>query len=202
MEPVEAMQPATELLTVTLARGRAIKWTNAFAATLCGGVPAAALAVLDWQGSFKWSLGFLLGLFWANLFEYLYHRYLLHIPGKFFADRHLMHHSSVGTIEEPLHINFGGSPVWIALLFAVNGIPLVAADLALGWGVSSGALFAFTLYFLALEEVHWRVHVGGKLPGALERARAYHIAHHDYPNARYNVFLPISDWIFGSTRRI
>ena len=195
------MQSATDLWTATLARGRAIKWTNACAAAICGGVPASVLTALDWRGSFRWSLGFLLGLLWANLFEYLYHRYMLHIPGKFFASRHLMHHSSVGTPQEPLHINFGGSPLWIALLFGVNGIPLVAADLLLEWGVAGGALVAFTLYFLALEEIHWRVHVGEKLPGVLERVRAYHVAHHDYPDGRYNVFLPISDWLFGSLRR-
>ena len=196
------MQAATERWADAIARGRAIKWTNAFAAALCGGGPAAALTLLGWEGAARCVLGFAVGLLWAKLFEYLYHRYLLHIPGKFFAGRHLLHHASVGTPEEPLNINFGGSPAWIGLLFAVNGVPLVVADLLGGWGVAGGALAAFTLYFLALEEIHWRIHVGERLPGLLERVRAYHIAHHDYPDARYNVFLPLSDWLFGPTRRI
>ena len=196
------MQDAAENRADAIAHGRAIKWTNAFAASVCGGVPAAALTFLAWEGTARWTIGFAAGLLWANLFEYLYHRYLLHIPGKFFADRHLLHHASVGTPEEPLNINFGGSPLWIGLLFAVNGVPLVVADLLLGWGVLGGALAAFTLYFLTLEEIHWRIHVGERLPGALERVRAYHTAHHDFPDARYNVFLPLSDWLFGSSRRI
>lgn len=195
------MPVATRRWDVTIAQGRALKRTNAFAAILCGGAPAAALTFLVWGGAVRWIVGFAAGLLWANLFEYIYHRYLLHIPGKFFAGRHLMHHTSVGTPEEPLNINFGGSPIWIGLLFAINGVPLAAADLLLGWGLAGGALLAFTMYFLLLEEIHWRIHVGERLPGALECIRAYHFAHHDFPDARYNVFLPLSDWLFGSARR-
>ena len=195
------MGTATRRWDVTLAQGRAIKRTGALTAVLCGGVPAAVLTFLAWGGAARWMIGFAVGLCWANLFEYLYHRCLLHLPGKFFASKHLMHHESVGTPEEPLSINFGGSPLWVAMLFAVNGIPLVVADLLLGWGVAGGALAAFTIYFLALEEIHWRIHVGEWLPRVLNRVREYHIAHHDFPDARYNVFLPLSDWLFRSARR-
>jgi len=54
------------------------------------------------------------------------------------------------------------------------------------------------VYFIITEEVHWRIHLGGWLPPGLSAARAYHLRHHDTPDARFNVFLPIFDLLFGN----
>jgi hypothetical protein len=40
----------------------------------------------------------------------------------------------------------------------------------------------------------------GWLPPGLRFARAYHMSHHDIPNRRFNVFLPLFDVLFGSSR--
>src|SRR5438128_1578351 len=79
-------------------RGRAIKRVNALTAVLCGGLPALGLGILFPTGPWWWLAGFVVGLLWASLFEYAYHRFLLHLPGTFFARRHLQHHASVGTL--------------------------------------------------------------------------------------------------------
>jgi hypothetical protein len=54
----------------------------------------------------------------------------------------------------------------------------------------------FTIYFIAYEEIHWRFHLGGWLPGWLRAARNHHMLHHGSFEGRYNVFLPIFDWLF------
>lgn len=59
-------------------------------------------------------IGFIVGLLWANAFEYVYHRFLLHLPKTFLAQRHLEHHASVGKPTEAEHVNFGSSPLWVA----------------------------------------------------------------------------------------
>jgi sterol desaturase/sphingolipid hydroxylase (fatty acid hydroxylase superfamily) len=38
------------------------------------------------------------------------------------------------------------------------------------------------------------------MPRFLQFARAYHLSHHDIPNTRYNVFLPLFDLVFGDNR--
>jgi hypothetical protein len=183
-----------------IVRGREIKKWNALTAAACGGLPAVLLFVLLPTTPLRWVLGFIFGLIWANWFEYAYHRYLLHWPGTFFAEEHLRHHMSVNTPSEAEHLNLGGSPMWVVLLFVINGSPLVAIDCLLHLGTASGLFAAFMVYFIVVEEVHWRLHLGEWLPAACDPARAYHLAHHERPNSRYNIFLPLWDVLLGSTR--
>ncbi len=91
------MLTVTEIRATAIARGRAIKRVNAWTAVLCGGLPAFALGILFPTGLPHWLAGFGIGLLWASLFEYAYHRFLLHLPGTGFAKRHLGHHASVGS---------------------------------------------------------------------------------------------------------
>jgi fatty acid hydroxylase family protein len=188
---------ATEIKATAIARGRAIKGVNAWTAVLCGGLPALALGLLFPPGPPRWLAGFVVGLLWASLFEYAYHRFLLHLPGTFFARRHLEHHASVGTPTEAEHVNFGSSPIWIVALFVINGIPVVSADLLFGLRIAPGMLLAFTVYFITTEEFHWRIHLGEWLPPGFHAARAYHLAHHARPDARFNIFLPLWDVLLG-----
>jgi hypothetical protein len=149
----------------------------------------------------QWLAGFGIGLLWASLFEYAYHRFLLHLPGTFFARRHLEHHASVGTPTEAEHVNFGSSPIWVVALFVINGIPVMAADPLLGWRIAPGMLLAFAFYFITVEEMHWRIHLGEPLPPVLGASRAYHLAHHARPDARFNIFLPLWDALLGPVRK-
>src|SRR5205807_8825375 len=137
--------------------GREIKKWNALTAAACGGLPAVLFFVLLPTTPLGWVLGFVFGLIWANWFEYAYHRYLLHWPGTLFAKEHLRHHMSVNTPSEAEHLNLGGSPMWVVLVFVINGSPLVFIDRRLHLGIASGLFAAFTVYFIPVEEVHWRL---------------------------------------------
>ena len=48
--------------------------------------------------------------------------------------------------------------------------------------------------------VHWRIHMGGWLPSWLRFGREHHLIHHDRPAGRYNVFLPLFDWLLGTAK--
>jgi hypothetical protein len=192
------VQTATEIRATAIAQGRAIKTVNAWTAALCGCLPAVAIGTFLPTGFGRWLVGFVVGLLWANLFEYAYHRFLLHLPGTFFAKRHLGHHASVGTLTEAEHVNLGSSPVWVVALFAINGFPVVIADLLSRLGIAPGMLLAFSAYLITVEEIHWRIHLGEWLPPVLGAARAHHLAHHARPDARFNIFLPVWDLVFGT----
>ena len=190
------MLAPTEITVAAVNRGRAIKRVNALTAVLCGGLPATLLGFLFPTGLGRWLAGFVVGLLWASLFEYSYHRFLLHLPGTFFARRHLEHHATVGTATEAEHVNLGGSPVWVVAMFAINGLPVVVLDALLGLRIAPGMLVAFSVYFLTTEEFHWRIHLGEWLPPGFQGTRAYHLAHHTRPDARFNIFLPLWDLMF------
>ena len=143
-----------EVRTVAIARGRAIKRVNALTAVLCGGLPALAFGIFFPSGPWRWLAGFVVGFVWASLFEYAYHRFLLHLPGTFFARRHLEHHASVGTPTEAEHVNLGSSPIWVVALFAINGLPVVIADLLFRFGIAPGIFVGFSVYFITVEEIH------------------------------------------------
>ena len=192
------------MIEVALRHGRDKKRKNAIAALLCGAVPAVLLSfysgsVARWE---LWISGLLVGLVWGNAFEYVYHRWLLHRPRSPLGNGHHKHHSQIGTPEEAEHVALISSPLNILLLYAINGVPtfLVASRMGLS-GILSGVFIGWTVYLIVTEEIHWRIHVNGWLPPGLGFARAYHMNHHDVPNSRYNVFLPLFDLLFGSAGR-
>ena len=194
------MQTAPDTTAVATAHGRAIKRANALTAILCGGLPALLLGILFPAGFSRWLVGFVVGLLWASLFEYAYHRWLLHLPGSFFGSRHLRHHATVGMATEAEHVNLGGAPIWVVAMFAINGLPVMLLDLLFGLRIAPGMFIAFAVYFLVTEEFHWRIHLGGWLPPMVRGARAYHFAHHERPDGRFNIFLPLWDWVFETAR--
>ena len=189
------MPVATETRAAALSRSKTVTRLNALAALLCGVVSAVPLAFVLPGGPGRCLTGFLIGLVWANGFEYAFHRFLLHLPGSLFARYHLRHHAVTGTPDEADRVTFGDSPLLVMLVFALNAAPVVAADWLWRLGIAPGVLAAFSLYYVALEEVHWRVHLGGWLPPGLHCARSYRLAHHDHPDSRFNVFLPAFDWL-------
>jgi fatty acid hydroxylase family protein len=191
------VQTTTEIRAAAIAQGRTTKRVNALTAILCGGLPAVATGTFLPTGFGRWLVGFMVGLLWANLFEYAFHRFLLHLPGTLFAKRHLGHHASVGTLTEAEHVNLGSSPIWVVALFAINGLPVVIADFLFRFGIAPGIFVGFSVYFITVEEIHWRIHLGEWLPPGLRAARAHHLAHHARPDARFNIFLPVWDILLG-----
>jgi len=193
------MGSSAELGNLALLHGLTKKRYNAIVAMLSGALPGVLLAFYFHPSLARWLTGLVIGLLWGNAFEYAYHRWLLHRPRSCFGRGHLEHHMNVGTPDEAEHVSLGRSPWHIALLFASNGIFVVAADLWLGLRITPGIFVGWTAYLIAAEEIHWRIHMNGWLPPGLRFARAYHMNHHDIPNTRYNVFLPIFDLMFGNS---
>ena len=206
------MLTSTELTEIAVQHGREKKRKNAIAALLCGAVPAGLLSFYAGSAA-RWELrlpgfivgltvGLIAGLIWGDAFEYVYHRWLLHRPRSPLGIEHHEHHAQIGTAEEAEHVALISSPLNIVLLFVINGVPaFLLASLTGHWGILSGVFMGWAVYLIAAEEVHWRIHMNGWLPPGLRFARAYHMSHHDIPNSRYNVFLPLFDLLFGSTGR-
>ena len=189
-----------DVKVIAFEHGRTKKRNNAIVALLSGALPGAILSFYfptSWQ---RWVTGFIIGLIWGNAFEYAYHRWLLHWPQSSFGRGHLEHHMNVGTPEEAEHVNLGRSPLHIIPLFVSNGLLVFALDRYFGLGIMSGIMAGWSIYLVAAEEIHWRIHMDGWLPPGLRFARRYHMSHHDIPTARYNVFLPLFDFIFGNSR--
>jgi hypothetical protein len=194
-----------ELTQIAVRHGCEKKRNNAIAAVVCGALPAIALrfhfSSVPWS---RWLVSLIIGLatgfIWGNAFEYVYHRWLLHQSGSAHAAGHREHHAQIGTPEQAEHVALITSPLNVALLFVVNGIPaLLLTWLTEQWGILSGVLIGWALYLIVTEEIHWRIHMNGWLPPGLRFARAYHMSHHARPNIRYNVFLPLFDFLFGNT---
>lgn len=194
------MPTSIECEELAVRHGRSKKRNNAVVALLSGGIPAAVLCLyfpFSWQ---RWVLGLCIGLLWGNAFEYAYHRWLLHRPRSEFGKGHLEHHANVGSIEEAEHVSLGKSPLHIFFLFAVNGILVIVADFLLNLRFAGGIFVGWSAYLITAEEIHWRIHLGGWLPRGLRFARAYHMSHHDIPNANYSVFLPLFDFLCRTTQ--
>jgi len=189
---------AAEIRDLAVASGLRKKRYNALVALLSGAIPGIILnhyLPADWK---RWALGLTIGLIWGNAFEYAYHRWLLHRPRSSFGKGHLEHHMNVGTPEEAEHVSLGRRPYHIALLFASNGILVLVSDVLFRLRLAPGIFSGWTIYLIAAEEIHWRIHMDGWLPPGLRFARAYHMSHHDIPNTRYNVFLPFFDFLLGN----
>src|SRR5713226_7519234 len=170
------MATAGEAYLTGLTRAGCTKRLNALTATMCGILPAVVLVWIRPARGSVLLLSFLLGLVWANGFEYVYHRSLLHGPKCSLGKGHLPHHATVGTPCEPDHVTFGASPLSVALVFVVNGIPVVLVDIALRLWIAAGILIAFSISFPALQYMHWPTRPGRWLPPAFPAAREYHLA--------------------------
>ena len=179
------------------ALGKQLKFWNAATAIACGLLPAVALAW--WMPRPRpIVIGFVIGLLWANFFEYAYHRWILHWPETSAFERHGLHHSSVGRPNEPEHLPLGGSPKLVATLFVTNGGVVVLADALLRIGIAAGVLVGFVVYMILSEDIHWRFHMGGWIPWFLRGAREHHLLHHDHPHGNYAVFFPLFDKLLGT----
>ncbi len=184
-----------------VARANRVKRRNAITALLMGSILAAVVLELAHFDSreldpLRLAAGFVAGVLYANGFEYVLHRFFLHWGEGFLVQRHGLHHDTAGAVEEPRYVNFATSPWVVVLVFVLNALPVFALEFLLRTGFAVGIFLGFTLYFIAYEEIHWRFHLGGWLPGWLRAARNHHMLHHGAFEGRYNVFLPIFDWVF------
>jgi Fatty acid hydroxylase superfamily len=197
-----AMGGTPETRAAEIARGMAVKRRNAITAILTGGTLSFLAARMDGFEALGTSLfprllaGVLVGLLYANAFEYVLHRFLLHWGNGFLVQRHALHHDSTGADDEARYVNFATAPLVVVGLFVANAAPLFLLDHFSRAALAPGALIAFTIYYLLYEEIHWRFHLGGWLPRPMRKARQHHLLHHGDFEGRYNVFLPLCDWLF------
>jgi sterol desaturase/sphingolipid hydroxylase (fatty acid hydroxylase superfamily) len=139
-------------------------------------------------------------LVYSSVFEYVTHRVVLHGTSGYLHQAHDRHHETWGKNDEGLYVRFGPPLAVVGLLLA-NCIPLFVLD-AWGAGIGAGALIAFVAYYLAYEELHWRIHLG-RLPRWLGWMRKHHFAHHRGEAGRYGVLVPVWDRLlsqFASSR--
>ena len=161
------MATSLELEQIAVQHGTVKKRNNAIAAVICGILPALLLIHYDPWNWKRWLAGVIVGLVWGNGFEYSYHRWLLHRPKSFFSEGHREHHAQIGTLEQAEHVNLGSSPLDIVMMFATNGILAVVIDLVFHLEIAPGIFIAWTVYLVATEEIHWRIHMDGWLPPGL-----------------------------------
>lgn len=191
------MAEPAEIRAAEMARGLRVKRRNAATALFTGAI-LALLATwgLETVSVLTLAAGLLIGILYANVFEYILHRYVLHWESGFLAQRHALHHDSAGSPDEARYVNFSTSPWVVVLVFVLNAPAVLIARVLFHSGIAAGMFAGFTLYYIAYEEIHWRIHFGGWLPGWLRFARRHHMLHHGEFKGRYSIFLPIFDWLF------
>jgi len=182
----------------TKAEGLRIKRNNLLAAALSGALLAG---ISLWF--FPHSLpgipgGFVLGFLYANGFEYCLHRFILHGRRGFFRQEHIVHHATLSSPEIARYVNFSSNPWGVVGLFLANAAPFLFMQWYFHNVWTAGVFVGFAIYYVAFEEIHWRMHMGGWLPKWLRPAARHHLLHHAQESAGFNVFLPIFDWLAGS----
>ena len=192
------MRSESEIRAECTAQGLKIKRNNFLAAFFSG-------AFLVWislhffpQSGAGLAGGFILGFLYANAFEYCLHRFLLHSGRGIFFLQHMVHHTTLGAPDAARYVNFSSNPLGVVALFFANAAPFLLLESLFKTGWTPGIFAAFTLYYIAFEEIHWRTHIGGRLPKRLRFAARHHLLHHAHETGEYNVFLPICDWLVGS----
>ena len=192
------MPSDSDIRAETKAQGLRIKRNNLLAAVLSG-------SVLVWI-SIRFSphsmagilFGLVLGFFYANGFEYCLHRFLLHAGRGVFGQQHMVHHTTLNSPEAARYVNFSSKPWGVVALFFANAAPFLFLQWIFRDGWTAGVFASFAIYYIAFEEIHWRSHMGGWLPKWLRPAARHHLLHHALDTGRFNVFLPLFDWLAGS----
>jgi hypothetical protein len=154
---------------------------------------------------------------YANLTEYLVHRYVMHNRSRwfFFAfKRHALEHHSFYTNRAMSWDRFIDSRlIFFPTLLQLSFIVLVVAPFVVGmdhWiGQNGGHLFGMTVlaYFLNYEWLHFVYHVDAaspllRVPGTTW-LRHLHEVHHDRSlmgKCNFNITYPIMDAIFRTLR--
>ncbi len=185
----------SDIRAETKAQGLRIKRNNLLAAVLSGTV-LAGISLRFFSQSSAWILvGFVLGFFYANGFEYCLHRFLLHSGRGIFCRQHMVHHTTLNSPEAARYVNFSSNPWGVVALFFANAAPFLFLQWIFRNSWTAGVFASFTIYYIAFEEIHWRTHMGGWLPKWLRPAARHHMLHHARDTGRFNVFLPICDWL-------
>ena len=186
------------------------------AITFGGG--SLALAACLWQlhavQPWEW-LTVPLSLCYANLAEYLGHRFPMHRPFRGLGivyKRHAgQHHRFFNQDSMPIDslrdlraVLF--PPVLVIFFFGAFATPVW---FALAWLLSANVAWLFVAcgigYFLNYEVLHLAYHLPAEHPlarnGLVQRLRWLHAQHHDprlMTSRNFNISYPLCDWLFGT----
>jgi hypothetical protein len=159
-------------------------------------------------------VGFVLFFLYASLFEYAFHRWVLHRRSRVLPNPYqvhvLLHHEVFRgdaryRVQRPEDRDVILFEWWQAPLLLAVHVPLaLGAQLASGVPVLWAGITALATYYGLYEYLHWCMHnPAGRW---IERTRAFHYldAHHQLHHGlwpvNFNVVLPIGDVLFGTLR--
>src|SRR5258706_819559 len=181
----------------TRAQGLRIKRNNLVAALLSGLTLVFTSVKFVAPSRPGFLFGLLVGFVYANGFEYCLHRFFLHCGHGVFSRQHMVHHTTLKSPDAARYVNFSSNPWGVVALFCANALPFLVLERIFKNGWVAGAFVSFALYYIAFEEIHWRTHMGGWLPGWLVPAARHHLRHHADDTGQFNVFLPMFDWLLA-----
>lgn len=159
--------------------------------------------------------GFALCFLYASLFEYIFHRWLMHRPWRMLPLPYRMHallHHQVFRGDVTYHVQREEDrdlilfEWWQApLLLAVHAPAVWGLQMATGVPLFWGGMTALAVYYGIYEYLHWCMHnpVGRWIGGTrlFQYLDANHRLHHRLWRVNFNVVLPLADVMFGTLRR-
>lgn len=146
--------------------------------------------------------GFIAGLFFWTLAEYLLHRFVFHYKPrtptqeKIFYLFHGIHHHQpqckTRLVMPPV--------VSIPLALVFYGLINLIFSLLLGIPFWAGFVFSgFLIGYLAYDITHYATHHWPMRKGILKMLKRHHMRHHyKTPNQRFGVSSPLWDFVFGT----
>ncbi|MFQ5926847.1 MAG: sterol desaturase family protein [Terriglobia bacterium] len=142
-----------------------------------------------------------LTILYANGFEYFYHRYPMHAGSSFIRHRHTTHHQAITAEADQTDNALAFTPPMIAV-FLLHVAGLLAFDRVKKSSLALPVSVTLAAYLVALDWIHEWQHAGGPARNWLTRwLRWHHDEHHRHWPTRFNIFLPIWDFLLGTLGR-
>jgi hypothetical protein len=147
----------------------------------------------------------------ASLFEYTFHRWVLHRPSRMLRHPYRVHTLLHHEVFRPEAAHGAGDRDRIlfqwweaALLLGVHVPALWGLEALTGAPLLASGLTAVAAYYGVYEYVHWCIHRprGRWIEGTrmFRRLAAHHRLHHRLWGVNFNVVLPLGDLVFGTYR--
>ncbi|HUR44917.1 MAG TPA: sterol desaturase family protein [Candidatus Saccharimonadales bacterium] len=163
---------------------------------------------------FFWTAcGFAAGTLSNTLFEWAFHRYVMHRNLRWFSypfQKHARVHHVIFKADETYQLMREEDKKTVpmawwngpALILLVQ-VPMVPFSVWAGhYELLLGSTASTVLYYAAYEYLHWCMHVPKirrvNRSGIFFRLNGHHLLHHRYMNKNFNVVFPLADLMFGT----
>ena len=154
---------------------------------------------------------FAVALVYANLFEYAFHRWLMHRLHGFVKREHMIHHG-IFRGDHRYHVLRSEDRQFI-LFEWWQGPVIIGAHLPPFWAIGAITgrpvwwlgLLALGVYYAAYEYLHWCMH--NPCNRSIERTALFryldrnHQLHHSQLRINFNVVAPFADLVFGTLQQ-